>query len=326
MDSISTYQLFILFCFVAVALALHGGYQAWNNSRGEEAQRITRRIRAISAGEHDSGISPLLKGKTSAELSAVEQLLLRLPRVHRLDRVLQQAAYPRSLGHFLVVCLMAAASGLLLSALLNWPLWITLLVTIACGLFPLTRLFLTRRGRLQAFEQQLPDTLDLMARALRAGHAFSAAINMVGTEANEPIAGEFRTTCDEINFGISLHDALLNLATRVASMDLKFFVIAVLLQRETGGNLAELLGNLSALMRARFKLLGAIRVLSAEGRLSAWVLGLLPFGAAGAINIVNPKFMSILWTDPVGLKLVGGALTMVLIGIFWMWRLVKIRV
>jgi tight adherence protein B len=129
-----------------------------------------------------------------------------------------------------------------------------------------------------------------------------------------------------VNFGISLQDALLNLATRVPSTDLKYFVIAVLLQRETGGNLAELLGNLSALIRARFKLLGTIRVLSAEGRLSAWVLSLLPFVAAALLNIINPKFMSILWTDPSGLQLVWGALAMSAVGVVWMWRTVKIRV
>lgn len=324
MDAI--YNLFVLFCFVAVVLALEGGYLAWNNSKGEEAQRMTRRLRAISAGEHGADASALLRRQGSAELSALERALLRLPRVHRLDRLLLQAAYPRSLGHFLVVCLLAAASGLLLALLLIWPFWLLLLATAGFGLFPLARLLSTRRARLHAFERQLPDALDLMARSLRAGHAFSGAIEMVATESAEPIAGEFRTTFDEINFGIALQDALLNLATRVPSTDLKYFVIAVLLQRDTGGNLAELLGNLSALIRARFKLLGTIRVLSAEGRLSAWVLSLLPFVAAALLNIINPKFMSILWTDPAGLQLVWAALAMSVLGIFWMWRIVKIRV
>jgi tight adherence protein B len=324
MDSI--YQLFVVFCFVAVVLALEGGFLAWNNSKGDAAQRMTRRLRALSAGEHGSDMPGLLKQQRSGDLSSLERLLLRLPRVHRLDRVLLQAAYSRPLSHFLMVSLMAAASGLLVSLMLLWPLWLTLLITGACGAFPLIRLLTVRRARLQAFEQQLPDVLDLMARALRAGHAFSGAIEMVGTEANDPIAGEFRTTFDEVNFGISLQDALLNLATRVPSTDLKYFVIAVLLQRETGGNLAELLGNLSALIRARFKLLGTIRVLSAEGRLSAWVLSLLPFVAAALLNIINPKFMSILWTDPSGLQLVWGALAMSAVGVVWMWRTVKIRV
>lgn len=320
------YLLFILSCFIAVVLALEGGYLAWNNSKGEAAQRMTRRLRAISAGAHGADMSALLKNKAGAELSGLEQLLLRLPRVHLLDRVLLQAAYNKSLGHFLMLSLMAAVFGLMLSLLLFWPLWLTLLVAVACGTGPFIWILAARRKRLQAFEQQLPDALDLMVRALRAGHAFSGAIDMVGTEASDPIAGEFRTTFDEINFGISLQDALLNLANRVPSTDLKYFVIAVLLQRETGGNLAELLVNLSTLIRARFKLMGTIRVLSAEGRLSAWILSLLPFVAAALLNIINPKFMSVLWTDPAGLQLVWGALAMVTVGIFWMWRIVKIRV
>jgi tight adherence protein B len=318
------YQLFILFGFVAVVLALEGGTLAWNNSRGEQAQRMKRRLRAISAGEHGLGASALLK--TPAELSDFEQWLLQLPRVHRLDRILLQAAYAKPLSHFLMVCLLAATSGLLLALLLKWPLWIALSITVASGLFPLMRLLAARRRRLQAFDQQLPEALDLMARSLRAGHAFSSSLEMVGTESGEPIAGEFRTTFDEMNFGISLQDALLNLATRVPSTDLKYFVIAVQLQRETGGNLAELLGNLSALIRARFKLMGRIRTLSAEGRLSAWILSLLPFVAAALLNIINPKFMSVLWTDPSGLRLVYSALAMSVVGIFWMWRIVKIRV
>lgn len=323
----SMYQLFILFCFLAVVLALEGGYLAWSNSRGEEAQRMTRRLRAISAGEHGSSGSTLsLLKDPAAELSRLERLMLRLPRVNWLDRLLVQAAYPKSLAHFLVLCVTTGAAGLLLASLLRWPLWIMLLSMAAFAMFPVLQLVRMRRRRLQAFERQLPDTLDLMARAMRAGHAFSSAIEMVGTEASDPIAGEFRTTFDEINFGISVQDALLNLATRIPSTDLKYFVIAVLLQRETGGNLAEMFGNLSALIRARFKLLGTIRVLSAEGRLSAWVLSLLPFVAAALFNIVNPKFMSILWTDPAGLKLVWTALAMAIMGIFWMWRIVKIRV
>lgn len=320
------YYLFVLFAFLAVVLAFEGGYLAWNNTRGEEAQRLRRRLRAMSAGEHSEGAANLLKRRAPADLPALERMLLRLPRVHRLERLLLQAGSAQSLGHFVLVSLAAATTTFLLGTLLRAPLWLVLSATAAAGAYPLVRLLSKRRQRLLLLEQQLPDALDLMARGLRAGHAFSGALGMVGSESNEPIGGEFRTTFDEINFGIPLQDALLNLATRVPSTDLGYFVIAVLLQRETGGNLAELLGNLSSLIRARFKLMGTIRVLSAEGRLSAWILSLLPFVAAGAFNIINPKLMSVLWTDPVGLQLVFTALFMIVFGIFWMWRIVKIRI
>jgi tight adherence protein B len=175
-------------------------------------------------------------------------------------------------------------------------------------------------------EEVLPDTLDFIARALRAGHAFSAALAMVGQEGQEPLRSEFRTTFDEINFGVATQEALNNLSQRVPSSDLRFFVVAVLIQRETGGNLAEILGNISKLVRDRLKLYGRIRVLSAEGKLSAWILTLLPFATAALINIVNPSFMSVLWKDPVGLKIVAGTCMMMVVGIFWMWRIIKIRV
>ena len=167
---------------------------------------------------------------------------------------------------------------------------------------------------------------DVTRAALRAGHAFSSALKMVGDEMPEPVAGEFRITFDELNYGISLQDALQNMATRAPSDDLRYFVIAVLIQRETGGNLTELLDSISALIRARLKLMGTINVLSAEGRLSAWILGLLPFVLAVILNIINPKFMSVLWTDPLGLKLVWVMLVMMVIGIFWMRRVIRIHV
>jgi tight adherence protein B len=148
----------------------------------------------------------------------------------------------------------------------------------------------------------------------------------VGDEMSEPISSEFRIAFDEVNYGISVHEALTNLIERVNSTDMSYFVISVLLQRETGGNLAELLGNLSNLIRERLKLLGAVRVLSAEGRLSAQILTALPFVVAMVINLVNPEFMKVLWTDPTGLKFVGGALLLMLAGYYWMRRIIKIRV
>lgn len=320
------YYLFILFGFVAVVFALEGTYTVWNNARGPEAQRLARRLRAMSAGSEGLKSDLLLKQRTAAELSPWEQRLLSLPHMHRLDRLLQQAGSTEAISHVLLKIMIAAMAGFLAARLLHGQLWTQLTALAAGGAWFPVRLLLARRARLESFEQQLPDALDLLGRALRAGHALPGALGMVGSESNEPIAGEFRVTFDEINYGLSQNDALLNLAARVPSTDLRYFVIAVLLQGNTGGNLAELLDNLSTIIRARFKLFGTIRVLSAEGRLSAWVLSLLPFVAAGLLNSINPKFMSILWTDPTGIKLIWVALGMAAVGIFWMWRIVKIRV
>jgi tight adherence protein B len=172
----------------------------------------------------------------------------------------------------------------------------------------------------------LPEALDLITRALRSGHAFSSALQMVGEEMAEPIAGEFRTVHDEVNFGVALQQALMNLSTRVPLTDLRYFIVSVLIQRDSGGNLTEVLGNLSRLIRERLKLLAKVKVLSSEGRLSAWILGVMPFGLAGAMFLVNPDFMSPLWTDPIGIAIIKYMLMLMAFGILVLLKIIKIRV
>jgi tight adherence protein B len=149
---------------------------------------------------------------------------------------------------------------------------------------------------------------------------------MIGDEMSEPIAGEFRMVADEVNFGVSLQQALTNLSERVPLTDLRYFVVSVLIQRDSGGNLTEVLGNLSRLIRERLKLLGRVRVLSAEGRLSAWILGLMPFALVALMNVFNPEFMSPLWTDPIGIMVIKYMLGLMVIGALILRKIVKIRV
>jgi len=221
---------------------------------------------------------------------------------------------------------MLATAGFLVAMLfgLNFKVAVVIAAVLAC--LPFLYMLSAKQKRIATIEQQLPSSLDLMGRAMVAGHAFPSALQMVGTEMPEPIASEFRIVFDEINYGIPTSEALMNLIQRVPSTDVSYFVIAVLIQRETGGNLAELLGNISELIRARLKLLGTVRVLSAEGRLSAWILTLLPFVLGAVLQLVNPEFVSVLWTDPNGLRMVVIALILMVFGIFVMWRIIKIRV
>lgn len=319
------YYLFVLLSFLAVALFLEGSYLAWNAYRGPEAKRIERRLRAMSAGEGAEQVS-IVKKRLLAQTPALERLLLALPRVHLLDRLLLQSGVRLNVAGFFGLTLLSTGIGLGLALAIHLPLFAALAVALALAMLPTFYVYYAKSKRLQTIEAQLPDALDLMGRALRAGHAFSSALKMVGDEMPDPVASEFRITFDEINYGISLQGALTNLATRVPITDMRYFVIAVLIQRETGGNLAELLDNISALIRARLKLLGTVRVLSAEGRLSAWILTILPFALAALINFINPGFMALLWKDPAGLKLVGTALVLMIVGIFWMWRVIRIRV
>lgn len=320
------FYLFMLSAFLAVVLALEGGFMLWNTHKGPHARRIEQRLRALSAGEHGDARVALLKERNLSQMPAVERILLRVPRVHQLDRLLIQSGSRWTVARFFAMSMLFAFVGFVLASLLSLPLLLRLALAGFGAALPLLHILRNRRRRMLKLERQLPEALDLISRAMRAGHAFPSALQMVAEESQNPIASEFRVTFEEINYGIPVKDALLNLATRVPSQDLRYFVIAVLIQRETGGNLAELLGNISGLIRDRFKLLGTIRVLAAEGKLSAWILTLLPVVTALMINVVNPGFMEILWTDETGLKLLKTALVMVVVGIFWMWRIVKIRV
>jgi tight adherence protein B len=226
--------------------------------------------------------------------------------------------------------LSCAALGVIACMIMIYAAHQSLLLSVLIGAVfaavPLLYVSNRRGNRLGKFERQLPEALDLITRALRSGHAFSSALQMVGEEMAEPIAGEFRIVHDEVNFGVALQQALTNLSERVPLTDLRYFIVSVLIQRESGGNLTEVLGNLSRLIRERLKLMAKVKVLSSEGRLSAWVLGIMPFALAGVMYLVNPEFMSPLWTDPIGISIIKYMLILMAFGAFVLSRIIKIRV
>lgn len=324
---ITSYYLFIVLGFLAVVLLLEGIYIAWNTYHGPKARSIAKRLRILSAGaQMESAHASLIKNRLLSKSPAVESLLLSIPRIHSLDRLIVQSGVDVSVSTFLGMSAISYAGGAMLLALMKFPVSFAVTAAFATALLPLALILNQRRNRIAKIEEQLPDALDLIGRALRAGHAFQGAVQMVADESPEPIASEFRAVFDEINFGVSVQEALSNMAARVASTDLRYFVIAVMIQRDTGGNLAELLDKLSLIMRERFKLIGSVRVLSAEGKLSAWILSILPFAVALMVNIVNPGFLDILFTDPGGQRLLATTAVLMVIGIFWLWRLTKIRI
>jgi tight adherence protein B len=316
----------LLVGFLAVVLLLEGAYLLWSDYRSPEVMQLERRLRSLSAGAHGQEIASILKKRSAENLPPLERLLLSLPRLSSLDRLVEQSGTSMTLSRLVTMMGLAAAATFLVALVFKVPLVIALAGAAGVAMLPPFYLAILRNRRMQKLDAQLPDAVDLIGRALRAGHAFPAALQMAGEELPQPIAEEFAIAFDEINYGVPMNDALMNLAVRVPSDDLRFFVIAVLLQRETGGNLAEILDNIGKLIRERFKLMGTVRVLSAEGRMSAWVLSLLPFGAAFVIFLTNPKFLSVLWTDPAGVRLIALGVTLMVVGIIWMWRMIKIRV
>ena len=318
---------FVILTFVAVVLAIEGGYQWWNARHGAAARRIESRIRSMSAGGNvQQERLSILKKRMLDESKPFDRLLLRVPRVHRLDLVIQQSGLDWTLPKLIMLSTVFTAFAWLVLSFATLPQLAVLPLALFAGCAPIMYVLRCRGRRMRKLERQLPDICDMIARALRSGHSFTSTLGMVGDEFPDPMGGEFRVTFDEVNYGVPLHDALMNLATRVPVQDLRYFVIAVLIQRETGGNLAELLDSIAALIRERFKLFDKVRVLSAEGRLSAWILGLLPFGTAAVMAVLNREFLSVLWEDPAGIRMVGTMLVSMLFGLFWIRRIVRIRV
>ncbi|MGO4158012.1 type II secretion system F family protein [Cupriavidus sp. YAF13] len=321
------FYAFIILLFAAVVLCIEGVYLWWNNYHGPAAKRIEARLRSLSAGGQVSAETlSILKGRMLSNTPLLQRWLLMLPRVGGLDRWLEQSGSTWSVAQLLGYCGLVALCTLALVPLLPVPPGLVVLGALLVGSLPVWHVIALRHKRLKQLEMQLPDAVDMISRALRAGHSFSSALGMVGQEVKDPMGREFRTTFEEINYGVALDEAMTNMAMRVPINDLRYFVIAVLIQRESGGNLAEILDTIGNLVRERLKLFDKIKVLSAEGRLSAWILGLLPFATAGLILVVNPDFMTVLWQDPIGLKMVGMALGGMTLGVVWMRRIIRIRV
>ncbi|MBC7501670.1 MAG: type II secretion system F family protein [Herminiimonas sp.] len=321
------YSLFGLVTFVAVLLLIGGVYSSWHSTHGTQAKRMKRRLAdtagVATAAESDVSIR---KQRVLSKHAAVQHLLSTLPQSRMLDQLLLQSGTTLNVAQFGLVCIGVAVASALLLMLASVPTLVAVTAGAAASAMPVIIMMRKKRARIAQIEQQLPDALDLMSRALRAGHALPSAIKMVGDEVAAPLGAEFRIMSDEINYGISAPDALKNLLVRVPGIDLGYFVVAALIQRETGGNLTELLTNIAGIVRERLKLFGAIKVLTAEGRLSAWILGLMPFGLTAVLQVINPAFMKVLWTDPAGRNLLIGMAVFMVIGTLWIRKLVRLRV
>lgn len=315
---------FTVLLFAAVILLIEGAYLWWSSNHGGGAQRIARRLRIMSGGSAEK--VSILKQRRYSQNEWLDLVLHRSGRCQAMDRALQQSGLRWS-----VVQLMAfSVGGMLLAELLMLMRPVPALARLVVGLFFLLLPYLlvvrARKARLIKIEQQLPEAADFLARAMRAGHSFSNVLQMVGSELPEPLSGEFRAAHEEINYGVPMNQALHNLADRIPLTDLRYLVIAVVIQRESGGNLAEILGSISHIIRERLTLLAKVRVLSAEGRMSAWVLGLMPFCVMAFMAAVNPAYVSVLWLDPVGVKMLWTGLGMIVFGVLWINKVIHIRV
>lgn len=310
------------FAYLAVTLVF-----MLSGKKGGDVKRIRRRLASVTdqAAVADFDLDIVKKHQLS-DLPWLNTLLFKQKWSRKLDRILDQADIQAPLAVFMLLALALASGGFLFTFLISRQFLISLAGAVIMGVLPFWWIRLKKRRRMGKFEEQLPEALDLVARALKAGHTFGSGMAMVGSEFEAPISVEFSKTIEEINFGVNLLEALDNLLERVDCPDLNFFVVSIKIQSETGGNLAEIVENISRLIRERFKLKGKVRVLSAEGRFAAIVLLLLPFGVAGAIYALNPDFMEVLFTTEIGKFLSYLALGLMTMGVIVIRKMIRIEV
>ncbi len=322
----NTPLIFLIMISVAVFLLV------WNlmipvfGAERKAAKKLKKRLKRISAQEEQVSAAKMIREKYLRHLNPLERKLETLPGMDQLAMLIEQSGRNTPAHRLLLLSIVIGAT----SGFLVWSLTSNVLIGIPVGIFaaavPFFKINLDRTKRLVKFEEQLPEAMDIMIRALKAGHPFSATLKLVAEEMDQPIATEFGIVFADINYGLDVRQAFFNLLERVPNMTLMTVVIAVIVQRETGGNLAETLSNISAVVRGRFRFQRKVRTLSAEGRMSAWILALIPFVLFVGIMVTTPAYLTLLITEPAGVKIISIAFIMIIIGIFWLRQIIRIDI
>jgi tight adherence protein B len=268
----------------------------------------------------------LLRDEQLSQIPALDTFLRRSTRVSDLQKMLAQADISLRVSNFLGISALTGVAATIIAYVLSKRVevaWVALLVGFV---LPYSYASIRRNKRFEKFEELFPEAIDTLARAVRAGHAFTTALEMITAEVSEPVSGEFRQLYEEQKFGMPVRDALLNLTDRMPLVDVKFFVTAVMLQRETGGNLAEILDNLSYVIRERFKIQRQVRVYTAQGRLTMALLMGMPPIIVTTMLLLNPSFIRPLFSDPIGHFLLVAGITLQTIGYFVIRKIIRIQV
>lgn len=323
--------LIALLVFALVAGSIVGVcFLAMGTPGARLRRRVQDRLQQIGlpgeGGQDQTAAGDLIKTRPAGPLPTVDRVAGRTWRGFKVERWIQQSGAKMSISAVLLTSF-GSGSGI---ALLAWMLvgqgGIAFAAGVAGLVVPVLVLRKRRRDRLHKFEERFPEALDLISRALRAGHAFSAGLKMAADELDDPVGPEFRETFDEQNFGLPLKDALNHLSDRVPILDVRFFATAVLIQRETGGNLSEILDNLAHVVRERFKILREVQVHTAHGRLTGYVLGALPAVLVVALLFINPDQVNLLFRERMGQMMLTAAIVLQIIGYVWIKQVVKIEV
>ena len=317
--------LIVLGVFALTLLLIYQGRFYLQRIYRPEQKQVHQRLAALSTAGHRSEAVDILKKRTLSELPWLNELLLKASFIPRLERLQYDANSKRPIGFFLILSALLFLTGVVGAVIMRISAAAALVPSVLLGLSPILYLAHKRKKRMEKFARLLPDALDLVARALKAGHAFTGALRMVAEEFGDPVGTEFGKTVDQVNFGKAVPEALMDLTQRVLCEDLKFFAVSVIVQRETGGNLAEILEGLARLIRERFKFQGRVRVLSAEGRMSAMVLLSMPFVLVTVLFLFNHDYISVLFSDPIGTLLIGISLGLMSMGALVIKKIVAIK-
>ncbi|WP_095143769.1 MULTISPECIES: type II secretion system F family protein [unclassified Pseudomonas] len=318
--------VFLGMVFIAVFLLSQGVVVPVFGEAGKMRKRIRGRLHELEKVNQLPNMQTVLRQKYLTRLSPMEAWLEQLPFMESITQMIEQSGHEYRAYRVLLFGLLLGGGAGILVWMISSVWWMALAVCFGVFWLPLLKISRDRGKRFAAFEEGLPDALDAMCRALRAGHPFNETLRLVGDEHKGPVAHEFGLTFSDINYGNDVRRAMLGLLERMPSMTVMMLVTSILIHRETGGNLTEVLERLSRLIRGRFRFQRKVKTLSAEGRMSAWVLVAIPFVLAIAIVLTSPSYMPVLFNDPIGHKLIMGAFCAMLIGIFWIRKIIRIQV
>ena len=312
--------------FLLVLVVVIGGWYILLGYENEQKE-VEKRLSHLETKGHLAEVLPtILKTQIMSDVPFLNQVLSRLKLAVRLDKRLQQAGLNLKVGTFVLLSITLFAFGTVVCLLLNWPLVLAMGFGLVLGLIPDTVVNFKRRLRIKNFTVHFPDALEMFARSLRAGHSFSGAIELVAEEMPHPVGPEFRKVFEEQNLGIPLRQALFGMTERIDSLDVKFLVTAILIHRDTGGNLAEIIDKISYVIRERFRIQGQLKTYTAQARLTGITIALLPVVAALLIGFLNPRYMRPLWEETAGNYLIMSAIILQVLGVLVIRKIIRVKI
>lgn len=318
--------LFVLLVFFAAVLLMQGTVVPVFSESRKMRKRIAARLSNVAQSGDGAEFASILREKYLRDLSPLERTLESLPVMERLSRLIEQSGRETP-AYRVVVSAIALSIAANIAAWIFTRQWQAALAAALVGLvLPFLYVFRERAKRLEKFEEQMPEAIDVIQRALKAGHPFSQSLKLVAEDMDEPVSREFELTFADLSYGNDPRRALLGLLQRVPSVSVTALITAVLVQRETGGNLAENLGRISNVIRGRFRFQRKVKTLSAEGRLSGWILSMTPLALFGILWLMHPDYVARLTGHPKGPTLIYAAVFMGSVGVLWIRRLVRVEV